>query len=117
MQHTKVQIGDKSLLPEIEKRVMLPAIDGQVGQVLAKGPDGTTVWTEGGGLPSGAKDGDLLIKSAEIVGNDYNDDHTVLFIQGSASNAAAADSPLPVTWNNQPAVQEDNTLLLTGLLT
>lgn len=114
MQHTKVQIGDKSLLPEIEKRVMLPAIDGQVGQVLAKGPDGTTVWTEGGGLPSGAKDGDLLIKSAEIVGNDYNDGHTVLFIQGSASNAAAADTPLPVTWNNQPAVQEDNTLLLTG---
>lgn len=65
-------------------------------------------------LPTGAKDGDLLIKSAEIVGNDYNDGHTVLFIQGSASNAAAADSPLPVTWNNQPAVQEDNTLLLTG---
>ena len=65
-------------------------------------------------LPTGAKDGDLLIKSAEIVGNDYNDSHTVLFIQGSAANAAAADSPLPVTWNNQPAVQEDNTLLLTG---
>ena len=65
-------------------------------------------------LPTGAKDGDLLIKSAEIVGNDYNDGHTVLFIQGSASNAAAADSPLPVSWNNQPAVQEDNTLLLTG---
>lgn len=65
-------------------------------------------------LPTGAKDGDLLIKSAEIVGNDYNDNHTVLFIQGSAANAAAADSPLPVTWNNQPAVQEDNTLLLTG---
>lgn len=114
MQHTKIQIGDKSLLPEIEKRVLLPEVDGQVGQVLAKGPDGTTVWTEGGGLPSGAKDGDLLMKSAEIVGNDYNDGHTVLFIQGSTSNAAAADSPLPVTWNNQPAVQEDNTLLLTG---
>ena len=65
-------------------------------------------------LPTGAKDGDLLIKSAEIVGNDYNDGHTVLFIQGSTSNAAAADTPLPVTWNNQPAVQEDNTLLLTG---
>lgn len=65
-------------------------------------------------LPTEAKDGDLLIKSAEIVGNDYNDGHTVLFIQGSASNAAAADSPLPVTWNNQPSVQEDNTLLLTG---
>jgi hypothetical protein len=114
MQHTKIQIGDKSLLPEIEKRVLLPEVDGQVGQVLAKGPDGTTVWTEGGGLPSGAKDGDLLIKSAEIVGNDYNDDHTVLFIQGNTSNAAAADSPIPVTWNNQPAIQEDNTLLLTG---
>lgn len=65
-------------------------------------------------LPTGAKDGDLPIKSAEIVGNDYNDDHTVLFIQGSTANAAAAGSPLPVTWNNQPAVQEDNTLLLTG---
>lgn len=65
-------------------------------------------------LPTGAKDGDLPIKSAEIVGNDYNDSHTVLFIQGSAANAAAADSPLPVTWNNQPVVQEDNTLLLTG---
>ena len=65
-------------------------------------------------LPTGAKDGDLLIKSAEIVGNDYNDDHTVIFIQGNAANAAAAGSPLPVTWNNQPAVQEDNTLLLTG---
>lgn len=65
-------------------------------------------------LPTGAKDGDLPIKSAEIVGNDYNDSHTVLFIQGSAANAATADSPLPVTWNNQPAVQEDNTLLLTG---
>ena len=65
-------------------------------------------------LPTGAKDGDLPIKSAEIVGNDYNDGHTVLFIQGSAANAAAADSPLPVTWNNQPSVQEDNTLLLTG---
>ena len=39
-------------------------------------------------LPTGAKDGDLPIKSAEIVGNDYNDGHTVLFIQGSAANAA-----------------------------
>lgn len=114
MQHTKVQIGDKSLLPEIEKRVLLPEVDGQVGQVLAKGPDGTTSWIDGGGLPSGAKDGDIPIKSATVVGTDYNDDHTVLFLQNGTNNTAASDTPLPVAWGTAPATQEDGSLLLTG---
>lgn len=114
MQHTKVQIGDKSLLPEIEKRVLLPEVDGQVGQVLAKGPDGTTSWIDGGGLPSGAKDGDIPIKSAAVVGTNYNDDHTVLFLQNGVSNTAASDTPLPVAWGTAPATQEDGSLLLTG---
>lgn len=114
MQHTKIQIGNKSLLPEIEKRVLLPEVDGQVGQVLAKGPDGTTSWIDGGGLPSGAKDGDIPIKSAAVVGTNYNDDHTVLFLQNGVSNTAASDTPLPVAWGTAPATQEDGSLLLTG---
>ena len=114
MRHKSVVVNGLDLLTEIEKRALLPEVDGQVGQVLAKGPDGTTSWIDGGGLPSGAKDGDIPIKSATVVGTDYNDDHTVLFLQNGTNNTAASDTPLPVAWGTAPAVQEDGSLLLTS---
>jgi len=85
MKQTSVIINGKSLLPEIQKRVLAPEIPGEAGQILSVKEDGTTEWVDNTG---GGADLEARIAALEkTVGVVSDLDTEILKILGYEVNA------------------------------